>query len=339
MKVVISLFNMYKGGSLSIYEQIEKNIGVSANTHLIVFGKKFSLTKNKFVICYPVRCLNWLYRLLIENVIVAVYGYALNADRLVMMGNFPSLFWFRNQIVFFHNTLYLEKEDGTKSLKLRLEKKLFKLSIIYKKPIIYVQTSYVESLFKNYFDESYQVKIVGSPISSERYKLHDNLKKNSNCQLTFIYPAYYYPHKNHEFLINKNSLYKELNCEVVLTINYEDIALERYSLNNIKFVGSIEKKELLKLYKKSDALIFPSHNESLGMPLLEAEIFGLPIIAPRLPYVNAVVSNYYEYEAGDDISFGKAIRDCVHDIRNGCARLSKPLVNTEVMDFIDSMVK
>jgi glycosyltransferase involved in cell wall biosynthesis len=339
MKVVISLFNMYKGGSLSIYEAIEKDIGLHANAYLIVFGKNFSLTKNKLVICYPIRYLNWLYRLLIENIFASVYGYALNADRLVMMGNFPSFFWFRSQIVFFHNTLYLSKEDKYDSLKLWLEEKLFKFAMNYKKPEVFVQTSYIETLFKENFGERFRVRVVGSPILKERRRKQRKLNVENDYKLSFIYPAYCYPHKNHKFLLNRNDLFKELNCELILTISNEDVALEQLGVNHVKFVGSVDRKELVELYNKSDALVFPSLNESLGMPLLEAELFGLPIIAPNLPYVNDVLSNYYAYDIGDDVSFGNTVRACAHDIRNGCAKLSRPLVSTNVINFIEHMLK
>lgn len=339
MKVVISLFNMYKGGSLSIYEAIEKNIGPHTNAHLIVFGKKFSLTKNKFTVCYPIRYLNWLYRLLIENIFASVYGYALNADRLVMMGNFPSFFWFRSQIVFFHNTLYLSKEGKCESLKLWLEKSLFKLSMNYKRPVVFVQTSYIETLFKENFGEGFQVRVVGSPILKERREKQPKVNIINNYKLSFIYPAYYYPHKNHKILLNKKDLFNELNCELILTISSEDVALQQFSANHVQFIGSVDRKELLRLYNKSNALVFPSLNESLGIPLLEAEMFELPIIAPNLPYVNAVLSNYYAYDVGDDTSFGNTVRACAHDIRNGCAKLSRPLVSTNVVNFIECMLK
>jgi glycosyltransferase involved in cell wall biosynthesis len=339
MKVVISLFNMYKGGSLSIFEAVRNNLRASATTRLIVFGNKFLLARNELVVFYPIRYLNWLYRLLIENIFTAVYGYALNADRLVMMGNFPSLFWFRNQIVFFHNTLYLEVGGKSDPLKLKLEKGLFKLAVRIKRPIIYVQTSYIESLFRATIGDNFHVRVVGSPVSEKGGGRKNKMDISDDYPLTFIYPAYYYPHKNHSFLLNKNRLFKELGCEVVFTISNEDIASESSSVNHVKFVGSLERAELLALYASSNALIFPSLNESLGLPLLEAQVFGLPIIAPNLPYVKAVISDYYVYDVGDDISFGNALRDCVRDMRNGCPKLSRRLVNTDVIDFIDCLVK
>jgi glycosyltransferase involved in cell wall biosynthesis len=311
----------------------------STEVHPIVFGDRFSIGKNRIVVRYPIRFLNWLYRLLIENVVATGYGYALNANRLVMMGNFPSLFWFRNQIVFFHNTLYLEDNKKSDSLKIRLEKKLFKIAIKFKKPTIYVQTAYVESLVRAYFKEECVIKVVGSPIAKTELELSQNRKLSENQTLNFIYPAFYYPHKNHHILLRNEKLLEELNCKIFLTIKKEDVAPEFSDLTRVKYFGTMEKRELLNLYANSDALIFPSLNESFGLPLLEAGILKLPIIAPDLRYVHSVVSNFYSYQANSDILFCNAVRECVLDIRNRCAKKANPLVNTDVVVFIDDLIK
>jgi hypothetical protein len=339
MKTVISLFNMYKGGSRTIYDAIEQPLNSNTEIHTIVFGYRFSISVNRIVVRYPITFLNWFYRLLIENVVVAVYGYALNANRLVMMGNFPSLFWFRKQIVFFHNTLYLEDSKKSDSIKIRLEKKLFKIAIKLKKPTIYVQTAYVESLVKAYFKEECVIKVVGSPIAKTELELSHDRKLSENHTLNLIYPAFYYPHKNHHILLRNQKLLEELNCTIFLTIKKEDVTPEFSELTRIKYFGTMEKRELLTLYANSDALIFPSLNESFGLPLLEAGILKLPIIAPDLRYVHSVVSNFYSYQANSDILFRNAVKKCVLDIRNRCAKEAKPLVNTDVDVFIDDLIK
>ena len=42
------------------------------------------------------------------------------------------------------------------------------------------------------------------------------------------------------------------------------------------------------IYSIADFLIFPSLNESLGLPLIEASFYKLPIIASNLDYVYEV---------------------------------------------------
>lgn len=58
------------------------------------------------------------------------------------------------------------------------------------------------------------------------------------------------------------------------------------------FEGVMPHEKLLEYYKSSKGLLFPSSIESLGLPLLEAARFGLPIIASDLDYVKEVLDGY-----------------------------------------------
>ena len=54
---------------------------------------------------------------------------------------------------------------------------------------------------------------------------------------------------------------------------------KKYSKNKkIKFYGLMPQKELFKLYKKSDIMIYPGYSDSFGFGFLEAMSFGIPII-------------------------------------------------------------
>ena len=50
-------------------------------------------------------------------------------------------------------------------------------------------------------------------------------------------------------------------------------------------MGNQSNKVINKIYKIVNFLIFPSLNESLGLPLIEANLYKLPIIASDLDYV------------------------------------------------------
>ena len=57
-------------------------------------------------------------------------------------------------------------------------------------------------------------------------------------------------------------------------------------------IGSIPYEELLTYYKRCNGLLFPSKLESFGLPLVEAAIFGVPVIAADLPYAREVLEGY-----------------------------------------------
>lgn len=117
-----------------------------------------------------------------------------------------------------------------------------------------------------------------------------------------IYPATPLSYKNHKVIIQAVELIKKdspdilKNTEIVFTISDDNEIKNWINKTNveqyIKCIGSIPYKDLLNLYKNSDVLLFPSKIESYGLPLVEAMIFGLYIVASNLPYANEVLENY-----------------------------------------------
>src|SRR5690606_26762025 len=77
------------------------------------------------------------------------------------------------------------------------------------------------------------------------------------------------------------------------------------------FVGRISRNEVEEWYSGSDALLFTSERETLGLPLIEAMQFGLPVIAPRLPYAVELLGDAGCYfDEGDPASVAQAIAEC-----------------------------
>ena len=55
---------------------------------------------------------------------------------------------------------------------------------------------------------------------------------------------------------------------------------------NIKYFSSIKNEDLINLYKKSKFLLFPSLEEGLGIPLIEAQICGCRVVTTDFPPMN-----------------------------------------------------
>ena len=72
-----------------------------------------------------------------------------------------------------------------------------------------------------------------------------------------------------------------------------DWLIDKYNLQEqIVFEGVLPHETLLSYYKSSQGLLFPSIIETLGLPMLEAAAFGLPIIASDLDYAREVLIGY-----------------------------------------------
>jgi len=62
--------------------------------------------------------------------------------------------------------------------------------------------------------------------------------------------------------------------------------------------SDVDDVQLLKLYNSADCLIFASHNEGFGLPLVEAAQLGLPIIARDVPVYREICGDNVLYFGG-----------------------------------------
>jgi len=97
--------------------------------------------------------------------------------------------------------------------------------------------------------------------------------------LRLIYPAAYYPHKNHKILgsISDDQARTAGVRSISVTLEATQHPYPQFSW--IRTVGRLDPEGMLELYANADALVFPSLQESFGFPLIEAMHVGLPIVA------------------------------------------------------------
>ena len=130
-------------------------------------------------------------------------------------------------------------------------------------------------------------------------KLIERIKNLSKFNKLFFYPASLDPHKNHKRLFKCfNKLSKLKYKELILLVTLEHSQLPKEIKNNkqIIFLGTKSFRVINQIYKLVDFLIFPSLNESLGLPLIEASLCNLPIIASDLDYVYDVSTPSYTFD-------------------------------------------
>ncbi len=73
-------------------------------------------------------------------------------------------------------------------------------------------------------------------------------------------------------------------------------------------LGQLPRDQVLELYTKSRALIFPSTLESFGLPLIEAQHMGVPILAPEADYVRDVCVPTETFDPLSPLSIARAVR-------------------------------
>ncbi len=116
------------------------------------------------------------------------------------------------------------------------------------------------------------------------------LQKNGLEENRFLlYPANFWPHKNHPMLLTSFGMYRyrhpESRLQLVCTgfpderMDVLREAVQRMGLRSFVILpGYLPEEELAALLASCKALIFPSLYEGFGMPLLEAMAFSKPIL-------------------------------------------------------------
>ncbi len=144
-----------------------------------------------------------------------------------------------------------------------------------------------ERIWKNIKLESYMECINLLKNKNDDYCIN-KVKKISESNQLFFYPASLEPHKNHKILFKSFSRISEINFEkikLIVTVDANQLPSKIRNNKNIIFLGNQSNKVINEIYKIVNFLIFPSLNESLGLPLIEASLYKLPIIASDLDYV------------------------------------------------------
>lgn len=164
--------------------------------------------------------------------------------------------------------------------------------------------------FKNNFSQDELVKI------RQKYNLPDKY---------VLYLGTFQPRKNIPFLIESFASIKKDLAGIKLVLvgnrrarNYDtriDETIEKNSLEkDIFFPGFIEDKEKAAVYAMAHVFAFPSLYEGFGIPVLEAFVSGLPVLASDIPSLREVAGNAAMYASPGDIDkYSKALYDISMD--------------------------
>ena len=90
-----------------------------------------------------------------------------------------------------------------------------------------------------------------------------------------LYPARNWPHKNHERLFHAFALLRRVrpDLRLVLTGGGHSASPPK----GVEVHGHVTPEELVSLYRRASALVFPSLYEGFGQPPLEAMACGCPV--------------------------------------------------------------
>ena len=148
--------------------------------------------------------------------------------------------------------------------------------------------------------DSARIRVIPFGIDHSRFNPGDATREPF-----LLYPARPWPHKNHDRLFHAFSLLRRVrpDLRLVLTGGGHTQAPPR----GVEIRGQVSSDELVSLYRRASALVFPSLYEGFGQPPLEAMACGCPVVcsnAPSLPEVCGDAARYFEPEDVDEMADG-----------------------------------
>ncbi len=131
-------------------------------------------------------------------------------------------------------------------------------------------------------------------ISNSEIDINKNIKKKFNISRDYIfYPAQFWAHKNHTYILQGAKILKEMFNKTVDVVfaggdagNLEYVKRTSDELNlsdQVHFLGFVENDDIASLYKESIALVMPTYFGPTNIPPLEAFALGVPVLYSDLP--------------------------------------------------------
>lgn len=203
---------------------------------------------------------------------------------------------------------------------------------------VIVQTEWMKEAIIKKFCYTCPVKVVRPPVddinNNNKPIDHEIEKLFKTVNKKLLYPTNIEKYKNNQRLIQaiqKYNLSSKSKVDLFLT-------LEGKSTDHIKYIGKIPYESILTLYKSIDAIIFPSLTETLGLPLMEAMIYNIPVIAADLPYAREVCGEYGSYFNPRDID---SICNAVSEYISGdcISNISPVISNASYFDYIKFIIE
>ena len=269
---------------------------------------------------------------------------AVNPDDLVLcFGNLPPMFKLVCSTSVFLQNRYLVDPDAPMSElvlrdRIRIIVERVWLKTLYKNASQYfVQTMSMQGLLKKSLGINAKITAF---VSNDFNGVELPKIEASEYKFDFVYVASGEAHKNHRTLVAAWKILAEQGL-------FPSLALTLSSENNIELVDFIEKeqsafglhidnigvvshKELLSIYRQTRALLYPSEFESYGLPLVEARLLGLSVLASESDYVRDVIDPNETFDPNSPLSIARAVKRFLY-------KSQPPPIPGGPADFLDSL--
>jgi len=222
-----------------------------------------------------------------------VYG---NRAKLVL-GDLPIVCGGK-QVVFVHNTFLLPgsyAKNLTSGLYRFLIRSYFRFSLLFAYRIIVQTQVMADRVAQSYPSSRDRIVVIRQPAPDWvlNFPVPERRKIEPQDRLRLFFPSDPSPHKNHDLLTRAADLrgFPETIESISITVSDSEVA----SGSQLNHIGRLTPEEMRRAYATADALVFPSLEESYGLPLVEAMFLGMPIVCSDRPYARELCGDVAVY--------------------------------------------
>ncbi|ADR19081.1 glycosyl transferase group 1 [Calditerrivibrio nitroreducens DSM 19672] len=214
----------------------------------------------------------------------------------------------KKRVVTIHDVFHLAFY-GTLSLSQKIYSKFFLSQAISRSDLIITVSKFSKQEIRKYIPTSKNIEIIYNAVDINTFKpigdieLIDKIILKYNLPKNFIlFVGNVKPHKN---LKNLLLAIKKLDINLVVvgkkegfitgdkTIN--DLINNNDLKNKVFFTGYVENEDLPVIYNLANLFVFPSLYEGFGIPPLEAQACGCPVICSNIASLSEVCGNSVIY--------------------------------------------
>lgn len=319
IRIFIHAVNVHQGGGRKLLEGLLGALDSDTNEYVLTLDERMPLLLNE----RPNITVRRIRPSIIQRLMVETWLFrnVRRGDRVLCFGNLPPLFRLKAfTSVFLQNRYLIDRFDLSgfttwPRLRITFERLWLRYAQLHANEYL-VQTPSMRRLMSALCNGRVPVIVLPFAVAQVSAKLVGN--GVSTAATGFVYVASGEPHKNHRQLIEAWRVLAEENIYPKLVLTVDKNAFpemchwidEKKKAHNlfVENLGSVSSEVIADIYANCAALIYPSTFESLGLPLIEAEKAGLPILASELDYVRDVVSPVQTFNPESAISIAKAVK-------------------------------
>lgn len=333
-QLIVEASHTYFGGGFVLLEQILKYCEKNALSVLVYLGHSG--------VYEELKTRNYTYITLKKTGLLSTISrYCRRREHILFFCNLPPFVKNKKSAVYTQNILFINKPSFDKSQTL-----IFNL----KKLIYYNWIKHFSGNASQIACQTPEVQKAlwsNMKLKSELFPFYNTITPVETAKkYDFCYVSWPYPHKNHKTLLQAIwQLSEKKVFNIVLTIGdapenkpiMEEIKAinKRFSREIIVNAGYLSNEETLGLYACSRALVFPSFEETIGLPLIEALQSGIKVLSADRPYSHNVVEGPILFNPNSS----ESLAETMNNFLNGSydASIQKIKVPNRLPELINSL--